>query len=418
MGKRSTRKGNFNKAWKKREKERERRQRLEKQAEEEEERQRLEKQAERKEIIETYNLEPDTDYNTAKNFDREHRKQEEERKIYEFERKQQEERRKAIIETHNLEPDTDYNTAENFDREHRKQEEEERKEKIAQEKRKQELRLHGQRLGAKFNLNREALDPSYFSFLESLESVLEKSPFNDVLPGVAKRDGEYSLLLIDDLTAEYVQIYEISSEEGLTKLVETNKARPMKLESVINSDIDFLRNNSEFYDNSIFVRSDGVPIDQNSESHKICKELYESARNGESILPHKDGVSGATSGRGYSIGFISTRNKRDPIFRTEGQEYLEDMNPDKIIEGGLLGDGDITIAYVFKDHVIIEAKDLDKATYVIAKDRFDELKDLSRWEAMRLTSEEGLITRIFHEDVNGENFNSEKWKERIMPYLN
>ena len=94
------------------------------------------------------------------------------------------------------------------------------------------------------------------------------------------------------------------------------------------------------------------------------------------------------------------------------------MNPDKIIEGGLLGDGDITIAYVFKDHVIIEAKDLDKATYVIAKDRFDELKDLSRWEAMRLTSEEGLITRIFHEDVNGENFNSEKWKERIMPYLN
>jgi len=273
-------------------------------------------------------------------------------------------------------------------------------------------------LAMMFNLDLDALDPIYFPFLESLESVLEESPFNDVLPGVAKRDGKYSLLLIDDLTGEYVQIYEISSEEGLTKLVETNKARPMKLESVRNSDIDFLRNNSEFYDNSIFVRSDGVPIDQNSESHKICKELYESARNGESILPHKDGVSGGTSGRGYSIGFISTRNKRDPIFRTEGQEYLEDMNPDKIIEGGLLGDGDITIAYVFGDHVIIEAKDLDKATYVIAKDSFDKLKDLSRWEAMSLTHEEGLITRIFHEDVNGENFNFEKWKERIMPYLN
>jgi hypothetical protein len=93
------------------------------------------------------------------------------------------------------------------------------------------------------------------------------------------------------------------------------------------------------------------------------------------------------------------------------------MTPDEIIEGELLGDGDIAIAYVFEDHVIIEAKDLNKATYVVVKDSFDELKDLSRWEAMRLTREEGLIARIFHEDVNGENFNFEKWKEKIITYL-
>jgi len=391
---RSTRKGNFNKAWKK--------SRRRTKWVEEEERRRVEE--ERKEKIARKEKERKEKIAQEK---REQEEAEERRKERQRIAEEREQERKEIIETYNLEADTDYNTA--------------KKIKIQelqckrQHERDEELRLRGQRLGAEFNLNREALDPSYFPFLES---VLEESPFNDVLPGVAKRDGKYSLLLIDDLTGEYVQIYEISSEEGLTKLVETNKARPMKLESVRNSDIDFLRNNSEFYDNSIFVRSDGVPIDQNSESHKICKELYESARNGESILPHKDGVSGGTSGRGYSIGFISTRNKRDPIFRTEGQEYLEDMNPDKIIEGGLLGDGDITIAYVFGDHVIIEAKDLDKATYVIAKDSFDKLKDLSRWEAMSLTHEEGLITRIFHEDVNGENFNFEKWKERIMPYLN
>ncbi len=272
-------------------------------------------------------------------------------------------------------------------------------------------------LARRFNVDLDAADEEILSRLETLESRLKKDPFNGVLPGVVKRDGEYSLLLTDDSTDEYVQIYEISLEEGLTKLVETNKSRPMKLESVRTSDIDFLRNNSEFYDNSIFVRSDGVPIDQNLETHKICKELYESARNGESILPHKDGVSGGTSGRGYSIGFISTRNKRDPIYRTDGQKHLEDMTPDEIIEGELLGDGDIAIAYVFEDHVIIEAKDLNKATYVVVKDSFDELKDLSRWEAMRLTREEGLITRIFHEDVNGENFNFEKWKEKIITYL-
>ena len=281
------------------------------------------------------------------------------------------------------------------------------------------LRANIQKRGLvrRFNVDLDAADEEILSRLETLELRLEKDPFNDVLPGVAKRDGEYSLLLTDDSTGEYVQIYETSSEGGLTKLVETNKTRPMKLEEVTNHNIDFLRKKSKFYDNSKFVRSDGVPIDQDSNTHEICKELYEQIRNGTTILPHKKGVTGGTSGRGYSIGFISTRNKRDPIFRTEGQEYLEDMNPDKIIEGGLLGDGDITIAYVFKDHVIIEAKDLGKATYVVAKDRFDELKDLSRWEAMRLTSEEGLITRIFHEDVNGENFNFEKWKERIMPYL-
>jgi CspA family cold shock protein len=255
--------------------------------------------------------------------------------------------------------------------------------------------------------------------LESLESKLEEDPFKDVKPIVAKRDREYSLLLIDDSTDEYVQIYEINSEDGLTKLIETNGKRPMKVESVKNSFkaelIDFLKDSSEFYDNCKFIRSDGIPINLDSKVHERCEEIFENVNNGIEIFPYKKGVTKGAMRRGYSVN--STREQRDPIYRTEGQRYLKSMDPDEIIEGLLLGDGDIAIAFVFGDNVIIEAKDLGKATYVTEKEEFDTIRCLPRWTAMKLTQEDGLMDRIFHEDVDGETFDFEKWKEKIIPYL-
>lgn len=260
------------------------------------------------------------------------------------------------------------------------------------------------------------LDLWSYTELVSLESKLEEDPLRGVKPIIAKRAGEYSLRLIDDLTDEHVQIYKINSESGLTSLIETNKMRPMKLNSnCTDALIDFIRENSEFYNGYDFIRSDGIPIDSDSETHEICKEIFENINLGIEIFPYNKGVTGDDVRRGYSV--KSARKQRDPIYRTEGQKYLESMNPDKIIEGVLLGNGDISMAFVFGDNVIIEAKDLGKATYVTTNEAFDTIRYLPRWNAMKLTNEDGLMDRIFHKDVAGENFNFEKWKEKIVHYI-
>ena len=62
-------------------------------------------------------------------------------------------------------------------------------------------------------------------------------------------------------------------------------------------------------------------------------------------------------------------------------------------------------------------KELGKATYIVEKEEYDTIKHLSRHEAKRLNQEEGLIGRVRHEDVDKENFNFERWRARIMPYV-
>ena len=377
MGKRSTRKANFRKSQKKTEIRRkvvpvdvrEIQKRIEA-----EERKRIimqeEIEQERTKIIEEYNLEGDTPYDTAKEVQRDFII-EEERKIYEFERKQ-------II----------------------------RQEEIEQElQRKNKLRRQG--LEERFSVDPDAPDHPNFEWFESLDQRIREAS-QEVEVKIKKEDFEYSLFLTED--GKNFRIYEHGNDEAPYELIETNKARPIKRIRARARNIEFLLTHSEFYKDVKYIREDGVPIYPNSDIHDLCVDVFGKVNTGIEIFPAKPSKKGKRKNKPYHE--RSPIEKQEPILRTYGQEHLDELCDEKPIQGKLLGSGDTALAFRFGDILIIESADLNKATYIVTEDSFETIRHMPRAEAMRLSEEEGLIDRILHRDTD-----TETWKESIGPYL-
>ena len=332
---------------------------------------------ERTKIIEEYNLEGDTPYDTAKEVQRDFII-EEERKIYEFERKIYEFERNQII----------------------------RQEEIEQElQRKNKLRRQG--LEERFSVDPDAPDHPNFEWFESLgERIREAS--QEVEVKIKKEDFEYSLFLTED--GKNFRIYEHGNDEAPYELIETNKARPIKRIRARARNIEFLLTHSEFYKDVKYIREDGVPIYPNSDIHDLCVDVFGKVETGIEIFPAKPSKKGKRKNKPYHE--RSPIEKQEPILRTYGQEHLDELCDEKPIQGKLLGSGDTALAFRFGDILIIESADLNKATYIVTEDSFPRIRHMPRAEAMRLSEEEGLIDRILHRDTD-----TETWKESIGPYL-
>ena len=333
---------------------------------------------ERTKIIEEYNLEGDTPYDTAKEVQRDF----EEQKLYEFERKLlklYEVQRKEII----------------------------RQEKIEQElQRKNKMRRQG--LEERFSVDPDAPDHPNFEWFESLDQRIREAS-QEVEVKIKKEDFEYSLFLTED--GQNFRIYEIENGDEAYELIETNKARPIKRIRARAGNIEFLLNHSEFYKGIKYIREDGVPIYPNSDIHELCVDVFGKVETGIEIFPAKPSKKGTKKNGAYII--RAPIEKREPILRTYGQEHLDELCDEKPIQGKLLGSGDTALAFRFGDIVIIESADLNKATYIVTEDSFETIRHMPRAEAMRLSEEEGLVDRILHKDTD-----TETWKERITPHLN
>jgi hypothetical protein len=295
-----------------------------------------------------------------------------------------------------------------------KAEEEERKKSIIQ---KNKMRRQG--LENIFSIASDAPDLPDLEWLESLEQKIDgenyvlnkKFASGEVELEIKKEDGEISLFLTED--GKNFRIYERGTDDAPYELIETNKTRPLRRTRARAENVEFLLKHSERYKEQEvkYVGSDGVPIDPTSDIHKKCETVFEKVKIGKEILPAKPSKNGKRKNKLYHERV--PRKKLEPILRTYGQEYLNELSDEDPIQGKLLGSGDMALAFCFGEIYIIESTDLNKATYIVTKDSFETIRPMSRKEAMRLSEEQGLIDRIFHRDADIET-----WKERITLHLN
>lgn len=203
-------------------------------------------------------------------------------------------------------------------------------------------------------------------------------------------------------------------EEGKPKVImTTSKSRPFKI--------------SDHFETGIWWRylaagkkydgvGEGSFIDQRAhpltpEGRDISKKIFDQVRSGIPIFPAPETPFGYR-GKKEKKEKKSVAATEDAIPRTEGQAFLETLNPEKVIPGVLFGNGTSYKAYHFGPVVVVESDEANHATYLLGADDFETLRQRPRSELIRVQPA-GFLGREIHKDSSWETSLLESLLEKV-----
>ncbi len=213
------------------------------------------------------------------------------------------------------------------------------------------------------------------------------------------------------LTVDGSPVYELSQNGRVFYLETTKASTPLRLSSAnlglfVQDDFKNLKTLQSLVgesDEPVYVDMWGNPLI--NEQYDFAKEAFRQVREGIEILPDSSNPKGIKHyGKGKSV-------PREIVFRTWGQNYLNELGPDSVVEGELLGSGGSYKAFYFDDQVVVEFDQEERATFVFDKSYFDSLRHWSRQE-VRDSKPKGFNGRICHQECDQDT-----WQIRVLEYL-
>lgn len=221
---------------------------------------------------------------------------------------------------------------------------------------------------------------------------------------VVKSEGYYSLRVESGLRTVF-----LNEGHFLKYLKTTRKDKPLEIEAVQKNVyqeevVDMINKSFGIDLNGLFV-TERLLILPDDKMQEIASDIYQQVLTGENILPapEEPGSYKLASSNGSS-----KKSPDDARFRKWSQRFLEDLNPEKIIRGKILGSGGSYGAFVFNKCVVVEFDQEDRATYIFDLDYFESLKVFERSKIL-IESPKGFKGRIIHHREG-----KEAWKKKVL----
>ncbi len=161
----------------------------------------------------------------------------------------------------------------------------------------------------------------------------------------------------------------------------------------------FTNNNEDDYDNkhnnpdiNICYSSFGIPLKKDTE---VIKGLFEIVKTSSLLI---NDIKKLRTDENYSIRNNRKIPQNKEYQRTWGQEILENIiSEENQIQGYILGDGSYYKGYDFgTGFIVVESSHTEKATHVLKKENFNELRNSTLSELREMDESEGYYGRIFH----------------------
>ncbi|MBT4804561.1 hypothetical protein HON71_00130 [Candidatus Woesearchaeota archaeon] len=147
----------------------------------------------------------------------------------------------------------------------------------------------------------------------------------------------------------------------------------------------------------------GIPIVGDNAIY--ASEIFQKVFTGIKILPRPE------EPQGYQEKVENGKNEAEIVYRHWGQIYLSKLGPEDVNQGEILGSGGSYKAFLFfRNKLVVEFDQEDRATYLFDPESFNELRMANR---SKLISEnpEGFYGRVIHHE------NRELWKEQVEDFL-